>query len=299
MPQRFHITPIPTIGMDFFQSANTGGLGPADTRKRVILTLVVVLVVLAAIVWYVQSRPKDILTYGPIDVGKGGYSGDRWLPIFTPEQVSRIRGNNTTFSFFVYVNDVSQGVGPLRTDGTQYLLTVGNVVGVTMDTVNQNAIVDVLQAPPHQFASLNTPVNKEGLVRTVVVKNVMVAKWNQLTVSIEGRSVDVYVNGRLITSAQLDNVPNAQLGGMLLNQSPDFAGQTCLFQMWPERRTSKQVLENYQRNSDLRGKPNVPVTGLSWGNVWERAKAALCDGTGMCGVQIKAGPLDYVEYEFA
>lgn len=280
----------------------TAGFGTAaqemSPKQRIYITLVIVLVLIAAIALWVSRKPKDVLALGPFNVGGVG-GGERWLPVFTPEQAAKVRGNNCTFSFFVYAKDVSQAVGALREDGTQYLVTVGNVVGVTFDTINQNAIVDVLQAPPHAYKSMNMPVGKEGRVRSMTVKNVMVSKWNQITVSIEGRSMDAYINGRLVASAQLDNIPNAQLGGILLNQSPDFSGQTCLFQMWPERRTSKQVLENYQRNTDLRGKPIVPDPSLSWGNVWERAKKALCDGSGLCSVQIQAGPLEYVEYEFA
>lgn len=282
--------------MDVFSITGAEDMAP---RQRVMFTLVAVLIVVGLIVWWVRSRPKDILTHGPFSVGKGGVKEDRWLPIFTPEQAAKTRGNNCTFSFFVYMDDVSQGVAPLRTDGTQYLVTIGNVVGITMDTVNQNAVVDILQAPPHEFYSMNMPVAKEGLLRSMVVKDVMISKWNQITVCIEGRSVDAYVNGRLVASSQLDNIPNAVLSGMLLNQSPDFAGQACLFQMWPERRTGKQVLENYQRNSDIRGKPLVPSAGLSWGNVWERGKKALCDGTGICSLQVQTGPMEYIEYEFA
>lgn len=289
--------------MDFFSSTTGFGTGGQEMtpKQRIILTLVIVLVLIAAIAWWVSRRPKDVLALGPFNVGSGtvAVAEERWLPVFTPEQAAKVRGNNTTFSFFVYAKDVTQAVGVPRTDGTQYVVTVGNVVGITLDTVNQNAVVDVLQAPPHAFRSMNMPAAKEGLVRSMTVKNVMVSKWNQITVSIEGRSVDAYVNGHLVASAQLDNIPNAQLGGMLLNQSPDFSGQACLFQMWPERRTAKQVLENYQRNTDLRGKPIVPDPSLSWGNVWERAKKALCDGTGLCSIQIQAGPLEYVEYEFA
>lgn len=281
--------------MNLFSTTDTA----ASPQKRIVITLIVVLIVIGAAVWWTSRKPKDIQALGPFNVGNAEYTGDRWLPVFTPEQAARTRGNNCTFSFFVYVDDVSRGVAPLRSDGTQYVVTVGNVVGVTMDTVNQNAIVDVLQAPPHEYHSMNMPVAKEGRIRSMVVKNVLVSKWNQVCVSIEGRSVDVYVNGRLLTSSQLDNIPNATLSGMLLNQSPDFSGQTCLFQMWPERRTAKQVLENYQRNVDMRGKPIVPDPSLSWGNVWERGKKALCEGTGLCSVQIQAGPLEYVEYEFA
>lgn len=282
-----------------FGVSNTQDLSP---KQRILITLAIVLVVIAAIMWWVSRRPKDVLALGPFNVGMGSATegrGQRWLSVFTPEQAARVRGNNCTFSFFVYAKDGSQSIGLPRTDGSQYLVTVGNVVGVSFDTMHQNVVVDVLQAPPHSYRTMNMPVSMEGLVRSMTVKNVMIAKWNQVTVSIEGRSVDTYVNGHLVASSHLDNIPNAQLGGMLLNRSPDFTGQVCLFQMWPERRTARQVLENYQRNTDLRGKPIVPDPALSWGNVWERAKKALCDGTGLCSIQVKAGPLEYVEYEFA
>jgi hypothetical protein len=116
---------------------------------------------------------------------------------------------------------------------------------------------------------------------------------------VEGRSVDVFINGILGSSMQLDNVPAAPMSGLFLNASPDFQGQIALMQLWPERRTSGQILENYKRNTDTRGRPILPSPTWSWDNLFTKMKEAVCKGTGFCGVRMASGPLDYVEYEFA
>jgi hypothetical protein len=120
-----------------------------------------------------------------------------------------------------------------------------------------------------------------------------------VTVCVEGRSVDVFINGILASSMQLDNVPAAPMSGLFLNASPDFQGQVALMQVWRERRTSQQILENYKRNTDTRGRPLLPATSWTWGNIVDKMKEAICRGTGFCGLRISSGPLDYVEYEFA
>ncbi len=111
--------------------------------------------------------------------------------------------------------------------------------------------------------------------------------------------MDVFINGHLASSMQLDNIPAAPMSGIFVNSSPDFDGQIALMQIWPERRTSGQILENYKKNTDLRGKPILPSPSLQWENIVTRLQEAICRGTGFCGITISSGPLEYVEYEFA
>jgi hypothetical protein len=61
----------------------------------------------------------------------------------------------------------------------------------------------------------------------------------------------------------------------------------------------KQILENYQQNIDPRGKPLIPDQLLSWKNVLDTILKGVCDSTGFCGFQVKVGPMQYIDYEFA
>jgi hypothetical protein len=130
----------------------------------------------------------------------------------------------------------------------------------------------------------------------------MIAKWNQVAFTIEGRTIDIYLNGKLVKSKLLDNVPASQMGSLILNNSPDFTGQAGFFQAWPYRRTTVQMMDNYKRNTDPRGKPLIPDIGpkLTPRDALRDLKERICKATGFCGLSIVVGsPLNYVEYEFA
>jgi hypothetical protein len=86
-----------------------------------------------------------------------------------------------------------------------------------------------------------------------------------------------------------------EFSGIWLNESPDFDGQIALIQAWPTRRTAGNIMDNYQRKTDLRGKPYIPDPKL---NIIEFFKG-FCSLTGFCGFDPKPTPLEFVDYEFA
>jgi hypothetical protein len=126
----------------------------------------------------------------------------------------------------------------------------------------------------------------------------MVSRWNQLTITIEGRTVDIYLNGAIATSTLLDNLPSLKPLGVLLEKSPDFAGQAGLFQAWPRRLSEQEIIRNYKRNTDTRGKPLIPDIGTSIMDIFRNMGKGLCD-IGFCGFRFRTGPMEYVDYEFA
>lgn len=170
-------------------------------------------------------------------------------------------------------------------------------MGISVNPVDQTCSVDILQTKPTQYNG-DTIARKDESRRSLQVKQVLVAKWNQITVCVEGRSIDVYLNAKLAASAVMDNVPVGMFSGIMLNGSPDFEGQICMVQVWKERRTAQQIAENYRTHTDLRGKPNVPDPELTFSGALDKFWKASCDKVGFCGFS-KVGPLEYVEYEFA
>ena len=269
--------------------------------------MVVATIVVLVIVWYIYTnRTKLARVDGPFDLRNDEINkteSAKWFSVFDTEQTKLSAGNNITMSFFVYVKDLTMDRIPVNYDGSyrfQYLLTIGNIVGVMVNPVTQECIVDVLQTPPHGYRTRNVE-QKAQVLRTTTVKNVPIARWNQITICVEGRSVDVFINGELRTSIQLDNLPLLPMNGVLLNSSPDFMGQACLFQMWAERRTVTQIREYYRDNTDTRGRPQIPEPGLAWSEVLGQFRVQLCSTTGLCaGLEAaETTPLNYVEYQYA
>jgi hypothetical protein len=271
----------------------------SSNRNVFVIAIVLIIIVATVLIWYFKPRAKEALSLGPyilLDRTKSQTGEPNWKSILTAEQATLTSGNNTTCSFFVYMDDINRERIPIVTaDGGymfKYLVLIGNSIGIKLDPIHQKAIVTIVPMPA---------ADRYYEQKNIVIEKFLIAKWNQITVTVEGRTVDIYINGKLESSTLLDNVPYSSFNGLMLNTSPDFSGQAGLFQMWPERRTISQIHKNYKRNTDTRGKPLIPDKSPSWRDILDRLKENMCSNTGICGlgVQAKVGPMQYVNYEFA
>ncbi len=286
---------------DFFNSAKdmvsgTSDITQASPKKTLIIVILSIIVIAGIVFWYFRPKARDVTIMGPYELrGRSDKSVlNPWISLMDADQIISTTGNNITCSFFVYMNDVNRERIPIGNTVDdfkyQYLAIVGNSIGVMLDPIHQKAKVTIVPMPVSGTTFKWSDIE---------INDVMIAKWNQITITVEGRTVDIYLNGILATSTLLDNVPFMQFSGMMLNTSPDFSGQAGLIQVWPERRTTKQILENYKRNTDTRGKPLIPDKGFTFRDAWNRLTRSICKTTGFCGLRVEVAPMQYVEYDFA
>jgi hypothetical protein len=87
-----------------------------------------------------------------------------------------------------------------------------------------NDIIDIDQ---------NSNVNTNSLVSTCEVSNIPIQKWVNLIVSVYGRTLDVYIDGKLVKTCLLPGIakvdPNADL---LITPNGGFNGWTSRTQYW-------------------------------------------------------------------
>ena len=263
----------------------------------IVLVVAAVAVIGAGLYMWFKPRPEHVTVEGPYNL-KGvtaSAGGSSQTTILDSSQLMSKAGNNFTISAFVYMDDVNAEripiagpAGDYRFKPLVYILGVGTII---VDPIHQKARVALQPLTDRSLRKVDAPVN-------IDIDNFVVARWNQITISVLGRSADVYLNGKLIKSAMMENVPVLAPVGLLLETVPDFSGQAGLFQAWPRRLSADEVLRNYKINTDLRGKPAIKTEGLSWAEVWNNMKGQLCK-VGFCGFKYDVGPLQYVDYEFA
>lgn len=88
----------------------------------------------------------------------------------------------------------------------------------------------------------------------VIVPSVPLQRWTQITMTFEGRSVDFYVNGQLVQSKSLANVPPSANSSITIVPN-GIMGQLAYVQVWPRRLTLNDVAANYTDTSDSQGRP--------------------------------------------
>ena len=280
--------------MDNFTFSSVGQTTTSSPIFKYVLGVAVIFIIAYGLYKYFKPRSKEVVRMGPYELKGAGAvpKKDSVVNVFEYSEVVSNLGNNFTFSFFLYMNDINIERIPIGSGGRgnefryRPLVTILGVNTIVIDPVHQK-----LRLQFNQYRGSPDTINLD-------VKDLMAARWNQITYTLEGRSVDIYLNGNLVKSALLENLPILYPVGVLLETSPDFSGQAGLFQAWPYRLTESAVQANYKRNVDTRGKPLIPDTDVVYRDVFKNIKDTFCE-LGFCGLKVKVGPMEYIDYDFA
>lgn len=270
-------------------------LGIEPTPIQIVVFIVVILLVIAVgLFWWFKPRAEEVTVMGPIVLnGAGNGVPSEQKVLFNQSQIDTSFGNNFTFSMFVYMDDSNRERIPLGSPEGDFrfknFVTILGVGTVLLDPIHQRARISI---SPLAFK------NRQQQFTDVDIDNFMVARWNQLAITLEGRTLDIYVNGALAKSALLENVPLVKPVMVTMETSPDFSGQAGLIQAWPRRLTSGAIAANYKRNTDTRGKPLIPDIKPAYGAIWDQMKQGFCD-IGLCAMSLKVDGLEYVDYQYA
>lgn len=252
--------------------------------------LVIAVIVFVVLLWYFWPRTNDSTVVGPFVLSATPKLTSA-LTVFTQSQITKSLGNNFSLGFFVYMDKLNEARIPFAgSPGDYRIKPFVNILGVGSISVD----------PIHQEVrfSVNTTSPEFGKKADLTVDAFAIARWNQVLITVEGRTVDMYVNGALRQSILLSNIPVWTPVGVLLETSPDFSGQAGLFQAWPYRLTEAAIMKNYKRNTDTRGKPHIPDKEPSVSDIFSHMKFNLCK-FGFCSKPKVTSPTEYVEYQYA
>lgn len=223
-------------------SANLGsGLGNTQYMMPILLGfigLLMVLMIIYIVVQVYKGRAATTLN-GPLDL---------WAPS-SPVVVDRTTvRNQMTASYTMSVFLKLDGVPDMRSAATP-LLTLPGVWNFNYDPAHEALVLQF------QETAVATP-------QKIRVPGFPMQRWNQLVLTLEGRSVDIYVNGSLATSAQLENVPPS--GNASVTVVPGtIMGSVALAQIWSRRLTVSEVTANYSSTADSQGRPFLGASLLA------------------------------------
>lgn len=88
---------------------------------------------------------------------------------------------------------------------------------------------------------------KEGIDNLVsVVPAIPLQSWTNVCVNVNGRALDIYINGKLIQSSVLPYVPKPLNPEMILSPDPGFSGWTSNLQFYQYNLSPKQIYNIYK-----------------------------------------------------
>jgi hypothetical protein len=259
----FGRSPAASLGIGI--ESSTSYLFPAIA---IFAGLVMVAVLIYIAVLQARNRPTLTLT-NPVDL---------WEPS-NPVIVDRMTVRNqmqASYTLALYIK--LDAVPDIRSTGSA-VFTLPGVMDFNYDAASET------------LALVTRDISSE----TVRISGFPLQRWNQLTLTLEGRTLDIYVNGQLSQSALLNNVPPS--GNASITIVPNSVmGSAAYAQVWSRRLTVAEVGNNYVSTSDSQGRPFIGNTLLA---PLQHIPNLFCPG-GDCDVTTPtASPAQQWEFPYA
>ena len=214
-----------------FNSADRSYVLPAIAA--IIAIAIVIMIIYVAVQSGVSKPAKAIM--GPIDLHNPK------SPVILDRNATKT-AMAASYTLSYYVNIAS--VPDMRATATPFMIWPG----VWM--LGYNAAQEQLMLAQGTVAD---GANWGG-IDTVTLPSVPMQRWVQVTMTMEGRSMDFYLNGKLAKSHSFANVPPSAAASITLLPN-NLMGQLAYVQVWPRRLTVTEVENNHVDTSDSRGRP--------------------------------------------
>ena len=152
--------------------------------------------------------------------------------------------SNYTYSMWFYVDDWEQNFGQRK-----HLMERKNddgemSPGVYLGAMENDIIIKVSCYKTNQSTGV---VGKQSIEHTCTVKNFPLQSWVNLIISMYGRTLDVYIDGKLVRTCVLPGVakPDNNANIVVLGGAK-FSGYIANFQYWDEASNPQQAYSIYK-----------------------------------------------------
>lgn len=172
---------------------------------------------------------------------------------------SNVPASNFAYSIWFYINDWNYRYGEQKVVfgrmGSQSPTGSGSISGVSgldpcpavvLDSTENNLSISLGCYPG--VNQQPTTVGGKTVIHTCSVSNVPIQKWVNLVISVYGRSLDVYIDGKLVRTCLLPGVASINNNSnVYVTPSGGFNGWTAKFQYYPSPLNPQQVWNIYSQ----------------------------------------------------
>jgi len=241
-----------------------------------------------------QSAPPNQQSTGPNDKGMeappppflrkmfssvfGDSSGDLAPSYHDATTAASIQGNRAPLSaerdggygmqWWMYVKDWNYGYGKPKSVVKRPDSTNSAVMNphISLHPTDNSLQVSVSVYPATEGGagkSQPAPAGHSGSsddVFTCEVPNIPLQTWFSVSVTVFGRNMDIYIDGKLVKSCFLSGVPKPAVGDIQLTPDGGFSGRICNFYHYPKMLTPPDALSFWSAGTSCK---NQTTTGGS------------------------------------
>ena len=232
------------------------------------LTIVVIVIILVLVYFLLRYIFSDPYTLQTIQNGK---TTTTIAASSLATTGSAADNTNFAYSIWFYINDWNYRYGEVktiftRTDGAN----AHPCPVVQLDAVENNLMVTLACFPGTPAIEGSTAAT--SVDHTCTVGNIPIQRWVNLVVSVYGRSMDVYIDGKLVKTCLLPGVANINsTNNIFVTPGGGFDGWTSKFQYYPTPLNPQEAWNIYTAGyaspyANIFGAYQVQVSLLENGN---------------------------------
>jgi hypothetical protein len=292
----------------------TGQSSQPTNFSTIVLVAVIVLIVLLVIYYFAYYRNKDpgyLLSSNSYTTTGAGNQDIATIPMMSPVEIGKYLGENFTLSMYVIITG-NTGSGPVTTakgvanKNFEPIVWI-NGVGALVADMTTGDLYMVVTSTAYEPSDTAPTVNQIKLSNSGNNGNTAVNflnAWNQITITVSGATVYVYVNGnKKGDSMQMTNVTISAPMGIYFLQGYGPATTVASLQAYPYVMNGTEVEYNYTNTSDGSKNPiNVQIPGVTFAAIGRSIVNLFCK-TGLCPSgttsDVTLGPFTQINYEYS
>ena len=218
------------FAMNRFNSFGNMNYGQGGILSTMLKALVLLFIVYLIVNWYFKKSKKLISMS----------SGTIAHSISADDLPENTQAGNYTYSMWFYIHDWNKKYGQPKTilqrgedDDESLKVSLGETENNITVKIKHFGVDDTPSQPPHE----------------TTVQNIPLQKWVNLTISTFGKSLDIYLNGKLYKTDVLPNLPKPDIDGTPVLITPDggFSGWTTNFLYTPSPTNPQQAYNIYKK----------------------------------------------------
>ena len=188
--------------------------------------------------------------------------------------------------WWMYIKDWNYGYGKKkgiikRPDSTNSAVTNPSISLHPTDNTLQISVSVYPSTEGGASKSTPAPAGHSGSTDDVFVcdvPNIPLQTWFSVSVTVFGRNLDVYIDGKLVKSCFLSGVPKPAVGDIQLTPEGGFSGRVCDFYHYPRMLTPADTSKFYDAGTKCRNQ--TPTGGSSSAGTGYSIKFGMYDSLG-------------------
>lgn len=242
------------------------------------LTILIVIVVIVLIFMFIRYLLVDPYTLQNIQNGKDAST----ISASSLAKNGEVEASNFAYSVWFYVNDWNYRYGEpkiiLGRMGAQSSDGKGSIQGISginpcpaivLGPVENNVAVSLACYPGAEQSTASS--SNKTIIHTCMVANIPIQKWVNLVVSVYGRSMDLYIDGKLVRTCLLPGTAQINSNSDLhVTPKGGFDGWTSKIQYYPNSLNPQEVwniyASGYSTGLSMFGAYQVQVALIENGN---------------------------------